>query len=59
MQIGSLNQIHTAVPGAKIPVTISNAKPNGNGNGNGHAAEAAKPGQKEAGQTAEQAVAGD
>jgi 7,8-dihydro-6-hydroxymethylpterin dimethyltransferase len=54
VQIGSLNQIHTAVPGAKLPVTISNAKPNGNGNGNGHAAEA-KPAQTES----EQAVAGD
>ncbi len=54
VQIGSLNQIHTAVPGAKLPVTISNAKPNGNGNGNGHAAET-KPAQTES----EQAVAGD
>jgi uncharacterized radical SAM superfamily Fe-S cluster-containing enzyme len=33
VQIGSLNQIHTAVPGAKLPVTISNSKPNGNGKG--------------------------
>ena len=56
VQIGSLNQIQTAVPGAKLPVTIANAKPNGNGNG--HAAEA-QPALNESGQTAEQPVAGD
>ncbi len=56
VQIGSLNQIQTAVPGAKLPVTISNAKPNGNGNG--HSAEA-QPAQNESAQTAEQPVAGD
>jgi uncharacterized radical SAM superfamily Fe-S cluster-containing enzyme len=53
VKIGTLTDIHTAVPGASVPVTIANAEGNGNGNGNGngHTPEA-KP-------SAEQVVAGD
>ncbi len=54
VQIGSLNQIHTAVPEAKLPVTIAGAEPNGNG----HALEA-QPAHNESGQAAEQAVTAD
>ncbi len=51
VKIGTLTDIHTAVPGASVPVTIANATPNGNGNGNGHAPET-KP-------SADQIAAGD
>jgi len=52
VQIGSLQQMQTAVPGAPVmPVQIAPAKGNGHSNGNGHA-PAAKP-------EAEAAVAGD
>jgi uncharacterized radical SAM superfamily Fe-S cluster-containing enzyme len=38
VKIGSMTDIHKAVPGALIsPASIASAKPNGNGNGNGHA----------------------
>ncbi len=37
VQIGSMDQIRMAVPGATVPVQIAPA--NGNGNGNGAAAE--------------------
>ena len=39
MQIGSMQQIQMAVPGATVkPVQIAPANGNGNGNGNGHGA---------------------
>jgi 7,8-dihydro-6-hydroxymethylpterin dimethyltransferase len=44
VQIGTLQQIKMAVPGANVkPVQIAEANGNGNGNGNGHAAAQAAP----------------